>query len=182
MVDPKRYLCVTIGLCDHRPKGDLMIDESQAHRPVVITIACSSRFFPEARRMAAELAGAGLLVHLPQMASFDKGAAGTADWRPLVDRFLGKIRESDCLFVLAPGGYVGRAVAFEAGYAKARGCLLAASDAIGDGALQVCVDAVVSGDDLCAAFKSGRLRSRDDLARFLDPAVARPRHSNAGRA
>ena len=126
----------------------------------MITIACSSIHFGEAREIASRLNAVGVATFLPTMAvGFDKVASAAA-WEPLVTRFFDCIGKSNILYVFAPQGTVGIAVASSIGYARGRLVRVVSSTSLADGAVACLVGDVWSPDELVANLTCDECKGR----------------------
>jgi nucleoside 2-deoxyribosyltransferase len=87
-----------------------------------IVISSSTKFYGTAKSVAAELAGTGITVYTPRF-DFDEetSTVGQEDKVRLTREFLSKIGRSDVVYVVDEGGYTGRSVCIEIGYAAALG-------------------------------------------------------------
>ncbi|MEM7821717.1 MAG: hypothetical protein QXX38_02815 [Candidatus Aenigmatarchaeota archaeon] len=69
--------------------------------------------------------------------------------------FLSKIDKQQILYIVCPNGYIGKAVAFEIGYAKARGKHVISMCPIEDLPIRALVDDIKSTKELIEYCKSG---------------------------
>jgi tRNA A37 threonylcarbamoyladenosine modification protein TsaB len=110
-----------------------------------LTICSSSKFYEAAKRVAKELEAAGLEVYTPRF-DFDeeKVTVGTEDKMRLTHEFLEKIAKSDAVYVVAGGGYTGRSVCIEVGYAFAQRKPVILSEVAEEGAIKALTTAVAA--------------------------------------
>lgn len=110
----------------------------------MITITCSSDLIEEANVLADRLRAAGSdedgKVFCP------KPDDSTSD-RSAVDRMNCAIANSVCLYVLAPGGVVGRVMAAHVGYARAYGVPVYTSSELVDENLACFTSGMLPPDD-----------------------------------
>ena len=88
----------------------------------VLTICSSSKFYEVAQAVAQQTADRGVTVHTPRFDFNEELVAVTVtDKIQLTHEFLRKIEASDAIYVVDGGGYTGRSVCIEIGYASALG-------------------------------------------------------------
>jgi hypothetical protein len=125
------------------------MNDHKARRAV--TICSSSKFYETAKRLAKALDEEGLQVFTPRFEFSEEFVTVTAEEKAeLTLDFLGKISRSDAIFVIDEGGYTGRSVCIEVGYASALGKKVIVSEPPIEGAISALADAVIPVDDLPA--------------------------------
>jgi nucleoside 2-deoxyribosyltransferase len=109
-----------------------------------VTICSSSKFYDSAEFLAKEMAGAGLRVFTPRF-DFNEEVAnvGMAQKMSLTHEFLGKIKQSDAIYVIDQDGYTGRSVCIEVGYASALGKIVILSETPSENAIRALAAEVV---------------------------------------
>jgi hypothetical protein len=121
---------------------------------VTIFVATSRRFYPEAESLVERLKGNRLTVHHPyfhldpEAVESDPGVKSgvTLQHFPEID-------ESDTLYALLPGGYIGCSVTIELTYAYARGKCIVTSDEPREYAVRAMVSEVCAPDEFVARFE-----------------------------
>lgn len=109
-----------------------------------ITIGSSSKFYDDAKALAARLQGEGITVFTPRFDwSEEEVAVGFEQKQALTLEFLDKIRQSNVLYVVANGGYTGTSVCIEVGYAHALGKRIYISDPPQEHAISALVTGVI---------------------------------------
>ena len=119
------------------------------HGVKVVTVCSSSKFYDVAKRVAKDLNAAGLTVYTPRF-DYDEEVmtVGTQDKMNLTHEFLGKISRSDAIYVIAEGGYTGRSVCIETGFAFAQKKAVILSEPATEGAIRALTTAVARPDEL----------------------------------
>ncbi len=119
----------------------------------VITISSSSKFYGAARSLAAKLADAGFKVYTPDF-DFDetRRVVSERDKRKLTRSFMEKIRLCTHLYVLAEGGYVGKSVCLEIGYAFSRRKRIVLSEPADELAVRALTSEIVPLSKVCEHF------------------------------
>ncbi len=87
-----------------------------------VVLSASSRFYGDVKGIKSDLESKGFIVYAPNF-EFDetKVQVEEDEKHRLTHDFLKKIKASESLYIINPGGYVGMSVAVEAGYASALG-------------------------------------------------------------
>ena len=109
-----------------------------------VTICSSSKFYDLAESLAKEMTGAGLRVFTPRF-DFNEEVAnvGMAQKMSLTREFLGKIKQSDAIYVIDQDGYTGCSVCIEVGYASALGKIVILSETPSENAIRALAAEVV---------------------------------------
>lgn len=116
-----------------------------------VVLACSSRFYPVAAEIAAQLAAAGVTVYTPRFdRSEEERAVSPQEKFSLTLEFLQKIDASDVLYIVNPGGYVGMSVAIESGYAYAKGKRIFAMDRPSEPAIEALLVKILEPTEVSA--------------------------------
>jgi hypothetical protein len=123
-------------------------------RPTV-TICGSARFFDAVRYLAADLERIGVDVNTPDFSFIEAGREITAEQKhALTTSFLEKIRNSDQIYIVAPGGYTGASVCIEAGFAFGLDKRITISEEPAESALAALCDAVASPPEFLASYEA----------------------------
>lgn len=109
-----------------------------------VTVCSSSKFYPVARSAAKALTEQGLTVHTPRFEYDEEKVTVTAEEKMELTRdFLRKIARSDAVYVIDEGGYTGRSVCIEIGFASALGKKVILSEPAVEGAVMALADGVL---------------------------------------
>lgn len=112
-----------------------------------LAISASSRFYDDARALAARLEQEGLAVRTPRFDLPETPDGLDAETKQhLTLEFLEHVAHADALYVLAPGGYVGMSVAVEVGFASALGKPVFISEVTSEEAVNVLATAILACD------------------------------------
>ncbi|NKZ04347.1 hypothetical protein [Actinomadura latina] len=114
-----------------------------------ITVCSSSKFYSTARVVAKDLAERGYKIYTPRFEYSEEVVAVSAEEKMMLTKeFLNKIHCSDAIYVIDEGGYTGRSVCIEVGYAfgSKRGIIL--SEPATEDAITALADAVVPVDQI----------------------------------
>lgn len=120
-----------------------------------VAICSSCSFYDQARRAASILEAAGFDTHTPDFDHNERTQAVT-EWEKsaLTRKFMGGLRRSKMLYVVAAGGYTGVSVCLEIGYAAGLRLPILASENPCEWAVTAMIGEVVPLDalaDWCAA-------------------------------
>ncbi|GAA2523721.1 hypothetical protein [Winogradskya humida] len=113
-----------------------------------VTICSSSKYYGVVQSLAGKLADRQVVVNTPRF-DFDEEIVevpAAQKWA-LTHEFLAKIRRSACIYVVAEGGYTGRSVCIETGFAAALGIPVFISERPVEEAVNALVREVVSVGD-----------------------------------
>ncbi|GAA2589997.1 hypothetical protein GCM10010435_80870 [Winogradskya consettensis] len=113
-----------------------------------VTICSSSKYYGVVQSLAGELVDRQVVVNTPRF-DFDEEIVevrAEQKWA-LTHEFLGKVRRSACIYVVAEGGYTGRSVCIEIGFAAALDIPVFISERPLEEAVNALVSEVVSIDD-----------------------------------
>lgn len=122
-----------------------------------VTICSSSKFYDTVKKLATELVDRGITTYTPRFDFDEEQREVTRDDKAmLTHEFLGKIRNSDAIYVVADGGYTGRSVCIEVGYATALGKAVFVSEQPAEAAIEALATAVVPIDELANALTQAR--------------------------
>ncbi|HSX41031.1 MAG TPA: hypothetical protein VLF21_00095 [Candidatus Saccharimonadales bacterium] len=89
---------------------------------MIVAIASSSKFYEAAKQVNEKLIADGARVFTPSFVHDETMVTVSADKKAeLTHRFLKNLKQSDVVYVVATGGYVGLSVAVEVGFAAALG-------------------------------------------------------------
>ncbi len=118
---------------------------------MAIFVATSKRFYSEAESVVSQLRQAGHRVHHPYFHLDPAEIESDPDLkREVTLRHFPEIDESDVLYALTLGGYVGCSVTIEITYAFARGKRVIASESPTEFALGAMISEICSTDKLLA--------------------------------
>lgn len=113
------------------------------------TISASLKFSEEIRQLIAISKSEGLQAEFPNLDSGLSEAELTDQMmKSLEADHLASIDRTGVLYVLCVGGYAGKLVAFEMGYAKAKGISIYCSELLEDLGLRVCCTAIIPPSDI----------------------------------
>jgi hypothetical protein len=119
-----------------------------------LTICSSTKFYPAADRLSKELAQCGVVVHTPRFDYNEEFIDVTvADKITLTQEFLGKVRRSDAIYVIAEAGYTGRSVCIEVGYASALRKFVILSEPATEAAIAALTNAIIPIDQFPSAIR-----------------------------
>jgi hypothetical protein len=119
-----------------------------------LTICSSSKFYDAAESLAIELSRiTGVSVLTPRFDHDERTVTVDHDVKQrLTSEFLEKVRQASAVYVIASGGYTGRSVCIEVGFAYALGIPIFMSDAPTEPAVAALVTAVVPTEQVVAYF------------------------------
>jgi hypothetical protein len=107
--------------------------------------------------VARELEAVGVRVYTPRFDYSEEERTVTVDEKfQLTREFLRKIDASSEIYVIAGGGYTGRSVCIEIGYAAAQGKRICLSEAASEFAVQALTDEVIPAERFAEAARSDR--------------------------
>ena len=113
-----------------------------------VTICSSSKYYDLVRSVAEQLADRRVPVNTPRFDFSEQIVDVSADQkRQLTHEFLGKVRRSACIYVVAVGGYTGCSVSIETGFAAALGIPVFVSEPPAEAAVGALVSDIVSVED-----------------------------------
>ncbi|MFF5084225.1 hypothetical protein ACFY36_44870 [Actinoplanes sp. NPDC000266] len=113
-----------------------------------VTICSSSKYYELVRTVAGRLTDRRVTVNTPRFDFDEEVVQVTADQkRMLTHEFLGKVRRSACIYVVAVEGYTGCSVTIEVGFAAALNIPIFVSEPPAEAAVSALVSEVVSIDD-----------------------------------
>lgn len=125
-------------------------------RPIVF-VATSKRFYKEAERVVGRLRDCGLTVFHPYFhldpVAIDSDPNRKAE---VTLRHFQELDESDVLFAMLPGGYIGCSVTIEITYAYSRGKKIVASEVPSEYAVRPMITMIRSAEDFIAQFQAKR--------------------------
>lgn len=125
---------------------------------MTVFVATSKRFYAEAEALVARLKDAGEKVHHPYFHLDPTKVDADADLKSQVTiRHLPEIDESEVVYALLPGAYIGCSVTIEITYAYANGKEIFASEAPGEFAVRPMISEICSPQQFAARY-SKRLR------------------------
>jgi len=126
-----------------------------------LTICSSSRYYDVVRTVAGHLTERGITVNTPRF-DFDEQVVEVTPERKreLTHEFLGKIRRSAAIYIVAADGYTGRSVCIETGFAAALGLPVYISEPPAEAAVAALVTDVVSTADAPAFLARALTNSR----------------------
>lgn len=137
-------------------------------QPSVSLVGSFRQHYEEVVKAAGVFAAAGMLVKSPPVSKIvDRGRGFVrfesdpvlATDRELQAAALGKIFTSDFVYVVDPGGYIGRATAYELGRIHERGMAVYYAEPPGDLAIDVPDGTVLSAQQLAAGLAAGNVRA-----------------------
>jgi hypothetical protein len=121
-----------------------------------VTICSSSRFYGTVRRIATDLAAQGVTVFTPRFDWDEEHVeVASADKIWLTRDFLEKVGRADLIYVVAEGGYTGRSVCIEVGYAAALGKTIVLSERPSEPAVAALTTGVVPVERLSTMLQCG---------------------------
>ena len=116
-------------------------------------VATSKRFYPEAESIVERLKGGGHTVHHPYFTLDPDSVESDPQVKSGVTlQHFPEIDESDTLYALLPGGYIGCSVTVELTYAYAKGKRIVTSDEPRENAVRAMVSEVCPPDEFIARF------------------------------
>ena len=118
---------------------------------MIIFVATSKRFYKEAEGLVDRFKDCGAGVHHPYF-HLDPGAvdADPELKRKVTLQHFPEIDESEIVYALLPGGYIGCSVTIELAYAYAKGKKIVASEPPGEFAVRALVSEVCSPEHFLA--------------------------------
>lgn len=127
------------------------------HRSInSVTICSSSKFYSTAKRVAKVLEAEGKTVFTPRFEYSEELIDVSLEEKMVLTReFLAKISRSDAIYVINEGGYTGRSVCIEIGYASALKKTVLLSEEPSEGAVMALASAIVPVDQLASALNKG---------------------------
>lgn len=121
---------------------------------VALTICSSSKFYDTAQSLAKKIERAGVVVYTPRF-DFNEEVTEVSKEEKirLTHEFLQKIDRSDAIYVIDVGGYTGRSVCIEIGYASALGKAVLVSEPAAENAVQALTTEVISVSDIASRIR-----------------------------
>ena len=118
---------------------------------MVVFIATSKQFYPDAKRLVSNLRAAGVRVHHPYFDLDSDAVDSDPELKQQATlRHFPEINACDVLYALTPDGYAGSSVTIELTYAYARGKRIIASESPAEFAFRAMVAEIYSPSDLHA--------------------------------
>ncbi len=125
---------------------------------MTVFVATSKRFYGEAARLVERLKSCGVTVYHPYFHLEPKEVDADPDFKARVTmRHFPEIDESDLIYALLPGGYIGYSVTIEIAYAYAKGKKIVASEPPGEFAVRPLISEIVEPEQFLA-----RLEKKQD--------------------
>jgi hypothetical protein len=121
---------------------------------LTVFVATSKRFYEEAMQIAKHLKGCGVIVHHPYFHLDARAVDADPEIKSKVTlQHFPEIDESEIVYALLPGGYIGCSVTIELAYAYAKGKRIVVSEPPSEFAVRPMVSEVCSSEEFLARFK-----------------------------
>ena len=121
---------------------------------MTVFLATSKRFYEEAIRLVEHLERLGVKVYHPYFHLDPKKIDADPELKSRVTlRHFPEIDDSDLIYALLPGGYIGHSVTIELAYAFAKGKTIVVSEAPGEFAVRPLVSEICEPEAFLSRFK-----------------------------
>ena len=121
---------------------------------MTVFVATSKRFYEEAMEIVRHLTDCGVMVHHPYVHLDPRAVdADPAIKSKVTLQHFPEIDESEIVYALLPGGYIGCSVTIELAYAYAKGKRIVVSEPPSEFAVRPMVSEVCSPERFLARFK-----------------------------
>jgi hypothetical protein len=123
---------------------------------LTIFVATSKRFYEEAIQLVRRLKDCGVTVHHPYFNLDPSAVDADPEFKSQVTlQHFPEIDESEIIYALLPGGYIGCSVTIEVTYAYANGKKIIVSEQPSEFAVRPMISEVCSMEQFLARFKRG---------------------------
>lgn len=121
---------------------------------MTVFVATSKRFYEEAMQIVKHLNDCGVIVHHPYFHLDSRAVDADPEIKSKVtQQHFPEIDESEIVYALLPGGYIGCSVTIELAYAYAKGKRIVVSEPPSEFAVRPMVSEVCSPEQFLARFK-----------------------------